>query len=62
MVVDKSNRNDKSISEDKELSQDSGQKGGKSSDANKAEDQDMGGQDAGNMNYPQDDKGLTEES
>lgn len=57
MVVDTKN---KPLSEEEEIEQDSGQKGGQSSDFDKKEEEDMGGQDAGNMNNPENDQDLDE--
>ncbi len=55
MVVDKSNKKDQ-MAQDEEFGKNSGTKGGQSSDFEKSEE-DMGGQDAGNMNNPQTDEG-----
>lgn len=59
MVVDTKN---KKLSGEEDYGEDTGIKGGQSSDFDKKEKEDMGGQDAGNMNNPQDDKDLGEES
>lgn len=69
MIVDTSNRipgsefknekNDEMINKNEH---DTGTKGGQSSDFDKKEEEDMGGQDAGNMNNPQSDQDLGEES
>lgn len=59
MVVDTQN---KPLSDEEEKVEDTGTKGGQSSDFDKKEEDDMGGQDAGNMNDPENDQDLSEES